>query len=53
MPLRVHAPGCLAHEIGDEIWALADAIADQAQIIADDTGADALEPRSGGLGSRA
>ncbi len=36
MPLRVHAPGCLAHEI----WALADAIADQAQIIADDTGAD-------------
>jgi hypothetical protein len=44
MPLRVHAPSCLAYEIGDEIWALADAIADQAQIIAEDTGADVLEP---------
>ena len=38
MPLRVHAPGCLAHEIGVD-RALADAIADQAQIIADDTAA--------------
>jgi hypothetical protein len=44
MPLRVHAPGCLAYEIGNEIWALADAIADQAQIVADDTGANVLEP---------
>jgi hypothetical protein len=45
MLVRVHAPGCPAYEIGDEIWqwALGDAIVDQAQIVADDTGADVLE----------
>lgn len=32
-----------AYEIGDEVWALADAIADQSQIVADGTGAGVLE----------
>ena len=43
--LRVHVPGAEPYEIGDEIWqqSLAEAIAAEAQTVADDAGADLLE----------
>ena len=43
--LHVHVPGAEPYEIGDEIWqqSLDEAIAAEAQTIADDAGADLLE----------
>ena len=43
--LHVHLPGAEPYEVGDEIWqqSLAEAIPAEAQIIADDAGADLLE----------
>ena len=43
--LRVHLAGAEPYEIGDEIWqqSLAEAIAAEAQAMADDAGADELE----------
>ena len=46
--LHVLVPGAEPYEIGDEIWqqSLAEAIAAEAQTIADDAGADLLEDAS-------
>jgi hypothetical protein len=46
--LRVHVPGAEPYEIGDEIWQepLAEAIAAEAQTIAEDAGLDLLEDAS-------
>jgi hypothetical protein len=45
MILRVRVPGALAYPVGDEIWQqpLAEVIAEQAAVIADDIGGDVLE----------
>jgi len=46
--VHVHVPGAEPYEIGEEIWqqSLAEAIASEAQTIAEDAGADLLEDNS-------
>jgi hypothetical protein len=50
--LRVHVPGAEPDEIGDEIWqtSLAEAIAAEAEAIAENAGADLLESPSDNAG---
>ena len=45
MILRVHVPEAMAYPVGDEIWQrpLAEVIAEQAAVIAEDIGGDVLE----------
>ena len=45
MILKVHVPGACPYEIGDEIWqqTLQEAIAAEAEIVAEDAGSDLLE----------